>query len=123
MPLIPFLLTATLTALTPPSLAVLPTTAQPYGGCAEAWQAPRSEGAQWCRDHGWTVGARYVISPRRILRHYRLPSCEVEDASSGPVPCGWNVVAVDGNGRGRAYVVTGSNRHPAFLYVRNRVQP
>lgn len=24
---------------------------EPYGGCDEAWQAPKSEGAQWCRDH------------------------------------------------------------------------
>lgn len=24
---------------------------EPYGGCDEAWQAPQSEGAQWCRDH------------------------------------------------------------------------
>ena len=32
-----------------------PVSSQPYGGCDEAWQAPRSDGAQWCRDHGYAV--------------------------------------------------------------------
>lgn len=28
---------------------------QPYGGCDEAWQAPDSPGAEWCRNHGYLV--------------------------------------------------------------------
>ncbi|MGA8257996.1 MAG: hypothetical protein WB767_15610 [Nocardioides sp.] len=91
---------------------------QPYGGCDEAWQAPRSEGAAHCRAHGWIVGRRVVISPSHHLHRYRLPSCAVEDASRGPVPCGWNVRDTDGNGRGRSYVVTGSNDDPRFIYLR-----
>lgn len=26
---------------------------EPYGGCDEAWQAPKSPGARWCRAHGY----------------------------------------------------------------------
>lgn len=41
-------------------------TLPPYGGCDEAWQAPKSAGAQWCRDHGvYPVDDSYVA---RLLR-------------------------------------------------------
>lgn len=90
----------------------------PYGGCAEAWQAPRSEGARYCRSKGWLVGARYVVSPRKVLRMYALPSCRYEDGSGQPKRhgnrnCGWNVTEGDGNGRGEVYLVLGMgpNRH------------
>ena len=32
--------------------------AEPYGGCDEAWQAPDSDGANWCRSHGFDVPSR-----------------------------------------------------------------
>ena len=37
----------------PEAQPVAPVTSQPapYGGCDEAWQAPDSAGARWCRDH------------------------------------------------------------------------
>jgi hypothetical protein len=77
----------------------------PYGGCDEAWQAPQSDGADWCRDHGWTVTTRLVIGPRGVVRFTSLPHCRVEDASNGPVPCTWNVgPRVDGNGVGLSFV-------------------
>lgn len=90
----------------------------PYGGCSEAWQAPQSSGADWCRSRGWVVRPRIVVSPRGVVRFHRLPSCAVEDASSGPVPCSWNIRATDGNGAGMAYFVTGSNDRPRFHYVK-----
>lgn len=34
-----------------------------------------------------------------------LPHCAVEDGTSGPVPCTWNVGYHDGNGRGISYIV------------------
>ena len=49
---------------------------QPYGGCKEAWQAPRSEGARECRAHGWTVYRWIVLNPDGIVRYYnpnRMP--------------------------------------------------
>jgi hypothetical protein len=87
----------------------------PYGGCDEAWQAPQSDGADWCRDHGWTVTGRLVIGPRAVVRYSSLPHCRVEDASRGPVPCTWNVgPGVDGNGVGLAFV---SHDREAYRYV------
>lgn len=91
------------------------TPSQPYGGCDEAWQAPRSGGAQWCRDHGWTVRHRLVVSPHRVVKFSTLPSCKTDDGG-GPVPCSWNFGTTDGNGIGRAYYVT-NPQHPAHHYV------
>jgi hypothetical protein len=79
---------------------------EPYGGCAEAWQAPRSPGAQQCRELGWTISARFVVGPRGVVRHSSLPHCAHEDGSGGPRPCTWNIARpADGNGRGLAYMV------------------
>ena len=62
--------------------------AQPYGGCKEAIDYPHSEGADWCRDHGWTVTRSIVVRPDRWVVNYRMPLCEVEDQQYGP--CRWN---------------------------------
>ena len=79
---------------------------EPYGGCAEAWQAPRSAGADLCREQGYTVSARFVLSPRGVVLHSSLPHCAYEDGSGGRRPCTWNVGRpVDGNGIGLAYKV------------------
>jgi hypothetical protein len=78
----------------------------PYGGCDEAWQAPRSPGADLCRARGWSVSARFLVGPRAVVRHSSLPHCRFEDGSGGPRPCTWNVgPRVDGNGIGLAYKV------------------
>jgi hypothetical protein len=79
---------------------------EPYGGCAEAWMAPRSAGARLCRDLGYAVSARFVLSPRGVVLHSSLPHCRSEDGSGGRRPCTWNVGRrVDGNGVGLAYKV------------------
>lgn len=56
--------------------------AQPYGGCDEAWQAPSSEGAQLCRDKGWTVTSQLVVNPRGVVKASRLPDC-----ATAAAPC------------------------------------
>jgi hypothetical protein len=77
-----------------------------YGGCGEAWQAPSSQGAAWCRGHGWIVRARIVIGPHRYVHMTALPHCRFEDGSGQRSACTWNVGRpIDGNGIGRAYVV------------------
>lgn len=84
--------------------------AQPYGGCAEAWQAPHSAGAQDCRDDQWLVASRYVVSPRGVLRYVNLPVCRNEDGSGNRGTCSWNVEGGNGNGHGLAYLVV-KHRH------------
>ena len=80
--------------------------AEPFGGCAEAWQAPRSPGAEACRDRGYTVSARWLVGPRGVVLHSTLPHCRHEDGSGGRRPCTWNVGRrTDGNGGGLAYKV------------------
>ena len=113
------ILTVTLAAALS-TLSTPPAAAQPYGGCDEAWQAPKSEGAEWCRDHGWTVRARYVIGPAGYLRYSSLPSCRFEDGSGQPVRggnrnCSWNVHRGDGNGRGDQYLVVGPASNRRFI--------
>lgn len=61
-------------------------TVQPYGGCDEAWQAPRSPGAADCRDLGWTVTGRLVLDPHHVVRASRLPDCGRVTQGA----CSWN---------------------------------
>lgn len=101
-------------------IATTPGTAQahhaPYGGCVEAWQAPQSEGAEDCREHGWTVRARLVVGPQRVVRYTALPHCRYEDGSGQRSACTWNVgPQQDGNGRGLAYWI---DRQDRVHYVR-----
>lgn len=84
---------------------------QPYGGCDEAWQAPRSAGAAECRTQGWMIRKGYVVSPRNVLRYYNLPFCRHEDGSGQRQACGWNVTEGDGNGHGRVYLSVPSRGH------------
>lgn len=76
---------------------------KPYGGCAEAWQAPTSAGADWCRRHGWTVNSGIVVGPHAVLRAHRLPHCRYEDGSDQG-RCLW-LGYVDGNRHGLSYWV------------------
>lgn len=94
---------------------------QPYGGCDEGWMAPHSKGARECRSFGWIIRPRLVVGPHGVVRASWLPSCGVEDSSSGPIPCSWNFRRTDGNGLGLAYWVTGthgSNR-AHFVWAHN----
>jgi len=77
---------------------------QPYGGCKEAIDYPHSDGADWCRAHGWTVTRRIVIRPDRWVLAHRLPVCIDGETDT---PCRWNFGGGQphGNGEGRAYWV------------------
>jgi hypothetical protein len=94
--------------------------APPYGGCKEAWQAPQSEGADWCRDRGWTVRKRVVLNPHAVLRYWNLDPCTYEDGSGQTNVCGW-LGNKDGNGRGLSYYITGpeDQRTGHFLWSPN----
>jgi hypothetical protein len=83
----------------------------PYGGCKEAWQAPHSQGADWCRAHGWTVRARLLVGPHGVVRMHRLPHCREEDGSGQRSACTWNIGRrVDGDGQGLSYWVGPGDR-------------
>lgn len=47
---------------------------QPYGGCKEAYQAPRSQGARECRQHGWLVKRWIVATPTGEMRYISGPA-------------------------------------------------
>lgn len=83
----------------------------PYGGCKEAYQAPQSPGARDCRQRGWVIRPRLVVTPDRWIVFTRLPHCRYEDGSGQRSACTWNVgTPQDGNGRGRAYWVDLADR-------------
>lgn len=83
--------------------ATSPAPGEPYGGCDEAWQAPKSEGAAWCRRHGWTVRPNFVIDKHNVLRTTRFGACENEDSTG----CYWNAMT-RGNHIGDSYIVSKS---------------
>ena len=73
-----------------------------------------------CRALGWTVTARHhlLLDRHDVTRAWSIRPCTFEDASGGPLPCGWNIGSLStGNGEGRAYWVDRS-RH--FHYVWGR---
>jgi len=56
-----------------------------------------------------------TVNRHAVVQHSTLPHCHVEDGSSGPLPCTWNIgPGRDGNGRGLSYWV---NRHHHVVYV------
>lgn len=85
---------------------------EPYGSCAEAWQAPRSAGADDCREMGWTVRPRLVVDPSKQVRYTRMPHCLFDDGTGGP--CIWDG-RLDGNGVGRSFW---ADKHERIHYVR-----
>lgn len=74
----------------------------PYGGCKEAWMAPRSEGADWCRDRGWVVRSRFVITPKKLVVHNRMRPCPREDSGN----CYWDADR-RGNQEGWGFIIKG----------------
>jgi hypothetical protein len=86
---------------------------EPYGGCDEGWQAPRSQGADDCRDMGWVVKARLVVGPNGWVHVVRLPRCATEDGGR----CYWQARR-QGNGRGVSFVNLGSTDEPRRVTVR-----
>lgn len=96
----------------------------PYGGCKEVVQDPprmtHTEGAAWCREHGWTIQPRLVVGPHGTVRYHRLPSCTYEDGSGSPLPCSWNIRSGDGNGIGLAYWI-GVHHHTHWVWAHSPV--
>lgn len=76
---------------------------QPYGGCDEAWQAPRSPGARDCRLHGWTIQRGFVLRPNNTVAYLRMDPCREEDSDG---PCFWNAER-QGNGTGTSFIIKG----------------
>jgi hypothetical protein len=70
--------------------------------CDSTWRHPHSATAQACRDHGWTVMRRLVVSPHGVIRHNRLTHCPEEDGSRVTPRCVW-IGTEDGNGVGLSY--------------------
>lgn len=71
--------------------------------CDEAWQAPRSAGADDCRLRGWTVTNRFVLRPSNRVAYLRMNPCEQEDSNG---PCFWNAQR-QGNGIGTSFIIRG----------------
>lgn len=106
----------TLTAITMLSPLLFPITAMAASPCVDAYRHPHSVTADTCRDHGWTVLPRLVVTPARVVAHTTLPHCREEDGSAQRSRCTWNIGSrVDGNGIGRAFWV---DRHDHIHYVR-----
>lgn len=70
----------------------------PYGGCKEAGVNPQSDGARWCREHGWIVRARFTVDPYGRATT-GLPALKREDGTIGY----WDAVH-RGNHRGDGYI-------------------
>ena len=85
----------------------------PYGGCAEAMDYSNTEGADWCRDHGYVVTRHIVVSPNKYVLAWDMPACAGENSRKGP--CRWNFGGNTGNGEGRKYWV---NRNGVRHYVK-----
>ena len=68
--------------------AAEPVQRAPYGGCAEVLQDfpayLHTEGADWCRDHGWTIRRHLVVGPHGVVRYNTMTPCDWEDDTSGP---------------------------------------
>ena len=85
--------------------------AQAAYGCDEAYHYTRSAGAQACREAGWTVLPRLVVSPRGWVHMSTLPHCRNEDGSGQRSACTWNLgPGIDGNGIGRILWIDRADR-------------
>lgn len=74
--------------------------------CSDEYRHPSSGQAKTCREAGWTVTSRYLLTPGRVPVYIDLPSCGYEDGSTDRTACTWNVNSGDGNGVGLRYIVT-----------------
>jgi hypothetical protein len=46
-----------------------------------------------------------IVTPSQVVDDSAIPDCEVEDGSSGPIPCRWDA-GVLGNGIGESFTIT-----------------
>lgn len=86
--------------------------------CSDEWQHPTSGEAKTCRERGWMVTTKYVVTPGRVPVFLDLPSCKVEDGTTNYGPCSWNVNAGDGNGKGLRYLVVNVTGGKRYVYLR-----
>lgn len=86
---------------------------QPYGGCDESINYVSTAGADWCRDHGWTVTKHIVVDPNGWVRAWHhLDPCRYEDPTIAVhLPCRWNFGPGQmGNGKGDKFWVSRGGR-------------
>lgn len=96
--LIPLIVALGLTLTMPSSGQAADTNPVPYGGCREGGVAPHSEGARWCRNHGWIITRMVTISPHGAAVTGFKP-CREEDSRR----CYWNALK-RGNGYGHGFI-------------------
>jgi len=80
--------------------------AKPYGGCKEVYQvldgtvSVHSDGARYCRQHGWIVRRNVVVDPfgQAVVN---VPECKNEDESKRV--CYWDSLG-QGNKRGHGFI-------------------
>lgn len=87
-------------------------TAQPYGGCWEGALYTDSQGAQDCRDLGWTMRRHLIVNPHGVA-WTDLPRCATEDGAR----CRWNAGRM-GNRHGQSFVNVGSTERPILFLVK-----
>ena len=67
---------AAMIAATAVSLSLMPTAASAAAAghpCTTAWKSPSSELAHVCRELGWTIHGRIVVTPHGVATFSRLP--------------------------------------------------
>lgn len=113
MALLAIVAAALVFAFAGPGFSVTSVTGQPYGGCKEGWQAPRSQGAADCRDLGWFVHRRVVVNPDGVVVTNRFKACQYEDSTF----CYWDAARV-GDRHGQSFVnLSRQHQHPVLLLV------
>lgn len=88
------------------------TLTQPYGGCWEGALYTHTQGAQDCRDLGWTMRRHLIVSPKGVA-WTDLPKCKTEDGGR----CKWNAQRM-GNRRGASFVNVGTTDRAILFFVK-----
>ena len=90
--------------------------------CKRAWNEPNGQAAEYCRSQGWTIKSRLVVHKKGVLTFSRLPHCKNEDGSGQKSACLWNG-KVDGNGKGKSFWVSRSDKiHYVKIYKNSVVE-
>jgi hypothetical protein len=85
---------------------------QPYGGCWEGALYTHTQGAQDCRDLGWTMRRHLIINPRGVA-WTDLPKCVTEDSDR----CYWAAGRM-GDRHGQSFVNVGTTDRPILFLVK-----
>jgi len=96
---------------------------QPYGGCKEARLYSQSDGAAWCRAHGWIVRPRALVGPVGHIYYMDLRPCHYEDGSRPgdrqQRHCFWNAGTM-GNRRGHSFILDQTRARIVVTYLGSR---